>query len=239
MPQSDHRALRQEVAELPWYHSIDLGDGIVTAGRAPLSYWMTQANAFFGNSLEGKTVLDIGCYDGFFSFEARRRGAKRVLATDYFVWQKDPRRRRSFAIARERVAPDLETLETNIEGLTPARVGIFDIVLLTGVLYHLRHPLQTLEHVAPLVGELLILETHLDAAESERPAMTFYAGAELNNDPTNWWGPNRACVEAMLQDVGFPVVSYQHIGDPSRGIFHARRNQFSANSTAPSERSGP
>ena len=54
--------------------------------------------------------------------------------------------------------------------------------------------------------------------------MVFYPGRELANDPTNWWGPNSACVTAMLRDSGFARVEYQqHPRYPDRGIFHAYR----------------
>lgn len=215
--------LLTQVNELPWFHSIDLGNGIVTPGRASLANLKAMAAVIFDEPLANKTVLDIGCYDGFYSFEAHRRGASRVVATDFFIWQ-DPRCRSCFDVARSIIAPQMDVRNLDILELTPANVGEFDLVLFSGVLYHLRHPLYVLEHIAPLVRQTLVVETHLDAVESNRPAMTFYPGTELNNDPTNWWGPNRGCVEAMLRDVGFPDVSFQpnpvHV---ERGIFHARR----------------
>ena len=78
--------------------------------------------------------------------------------------------------------------------------------------------------MAKLVKSTLILETHNDALDQERPMMVFYPGKELNGDPTNWWGPNPPCVKAMLSDVGFTQVEYRP--DPNlanRGIFHAFR----------------
>lgn len=90
------------------------------------------------------------------------------------------------------------------------------------MLYHLRHALYTLERVAELAAETLIVETHLDAQDVARPAMIFYPGQELNGDPTNWFGPNPRCVEAIVRDVGFERVEYTPNGD-TRGIFHAYR----------------
>ena len=64
-----------------------------------------------------------------------------------------------------------------------------------------------LERVAPVCKDLLIVETYVDQRMGEDyPAMVFYPGSELSNDPTNWWGPNACCVEAMLHTVGFPNV---------------------------------
>jgi tRNA (mo5U34)-methyltransferase len=215
--------LRHQVQALPWFHSIDLGNGLVTPGRAPLADLRAVADAIFDEPLVGKTILDVGCYDGFYSFEAHRRGAKRVVATDHLIWQ-DSRCRACFDLARSVIAPQMEAHDLDIPELTPKSLGTFEVVLFAGVLYHLRHPLQTLEHIAALATQTLIVETHLDAVESQRPAMTFYPDRELNDDPSNWWGPNRACVEAMLRDVGFSFVTFRY--NPihnNRGIFHARR----------------
>lgn len=115
-------------------------------------------------------------------------------------------------------------MDIDLPGLSVESVGRFDIVLFCGVFYHLRHPLLTLERIAPLVNETLIVETHMDALDEARPAMIFYPNAELANDPTNWWGPNPVLVTAMLKDVGFPRVEYtQHPMYAQRGIFHAHR----------------
>jgi tRNA (mo5U34)-methyltransferase len=80
----DRAALRQKVDAIRWYHTIDLGDGVVTRGvdDTPLRL----ARIGLPDSLAGLSVLDIGAWDGFFSFEAERRGAARVLATDHYSW---------------------------------------------------------------------------------------------------------------------------------------------------------
>jgi hypothetical protein len=83
---------------------------------------------------------------------------------------------------------------------------VFDVVLFLGVLYHLRHPLLALERVAAVVGELLVVETHVDLTLLRRPAAAFYPGGELLGDETNWWGPNANAVVAMLRAVGFTSV---------------------------------
>lgn len=82
-------------------------------------------------------------------------------------------------------------------------VGQFDIVLFLGVFYHLKNPFADLQRVSKIAKEMIIVETHMDALDYPRPAMVFYPTAELADDPTNWWGPNEACVKAMLKDSGF------------------------------------
>ena len=217
--------LRERVDALRWFHQIDFGGGVVSRGTIALDLLRKLADVFYAGGLKGKTVLDVGCWDGHFSFEAVRRGAARVLATDHFAWS--PRcwgQREAFELARAQLAPSTEVMEVDVADLTEARVGRFDVVVFSGVLYHLRHPLMMLEQLAPIVGETLILETHLDARLLRRPAMIFYPGGEASGDATNWWGPNRACVEAMLRDVGFANVKHtRHPGARQRGIFHASR----------------
>jgi tRNA (mo5U34)-methyltransferase len=157
--------------------------------------------------LSGKSVLDVGAWDGFFSFEAERRNAQRVVAADSFAWDESRGHSKAgFELARRQLGSRVEDVDIDVMDLSPERVGSFDLVLCLGVLYHLRHPLLGLERVASVTKEQLILETHVDLALMRRPAMAFYPTHELYGDDTNWWGPNPLAVEAMLKDVGFSEV---------------------------------
>jgi len=194
------------VAAIPWFHRIPLPDGSVTPGvdidaDAKLAFNQLPAD------LHGKTVLDIGAWDGLFSFAAEQRGAARVLATDSHAWNGDGwGRKDGFLLARELLGSRVEDQDIDVMDVSPETVGEFDVVLLLGVLYHLRHPLLALERVASVTREMLVLSTSIDMVSHERPAAAFYPGDDLNGDPTNWWGPNPACVIAMLHDVGFQRV---------------------------------
>jgi tRNA (mo5U34)-methyltransferase len=200
--------LRKRVDAIRWYHTIDLGGGIVTTGvdNTPLRL----AAVHLPQSFVGCSVLDIGAWDGFFSFEAERRGASRVVACDYYSWHGlgwgTGDGKAGFRLAREVLGSKVEDLDMDVMDLSPDRIGQFDVVFFLGVLYHLRHPLLALERVASVTRHLLIVETVVDLIGVSRPAMAFYPHRELNNDPTNWWGPNVPAVEAMLHDVGFHTV---------------------------------
>src|SRR5262249_15301990 len=149
--------------------------------------------------LRGKSVLDIGAWDGYYSFQAERSGAQRIVAADSFVWNKEnwSPGKDGFELAREVLESKVEDVNIDVMELSPGNVGIFDVVLFLGVLYHLRHPFLAIERVASVTGELLVLETQVDAISYDRPAMVLYPDRELANDPTNWWAPNPAAVEAM------------------------------------------
>lgn len=197
--------LKREVENISWWHAIDLGNGIVTPGMVNPALELPRLG--IPEDLSGLTVLDIGAWDGFYSFEAERRGAKRVLATDSFCWGGDGwGSKAGFELARRVLGSCVEDLKIDVLELSAERVGVFDLVLFLGVLYHMRHPLLALQRVSSVTGRQLILETHVDLLGVKAPAMAFYPGNELNNDPTNWWGPNPAAVEAMLKDVGFKKV---------------------------------
>jgi tRNA (mo5U34)-methyltransferase len=211
--------LRARVDALNWFHSIELRPGIVTPGHDDTSSRVEILR--LPERLDGRTVLDVGAWDGFFSFEAERRGAARVLAADRFAWRENPwSSKEGFLLAREALGSGVEDVEVDVMELGVERVGTFDLVLFLGVLYHLRHPLLALERLAEVTAGQLVLETHVDLSWLSRPAMAFYPSHELNDDPTNWWGPNPAAVAGMLRVVGFREV---RIVTPSSRAYVAAR----------------
>jgi tRNA (mo5U34)-methyltransferase len=211
--------LRGEVSKIRWFHHIDLGHGLVTPGEGDCRAILKTLR--LPDSLAGLTVLDIGAWDGFFSFECERRGAKRVLATDSVCWSGSGSgpgwgTKAGFDLAKRALGSQVEELKIDVMDLTPERVGRFDLVLFLGVLYHLRHLLLGLERVAGVTapGGCAVVETFLDLMGLRRPAAAFYPGAELAKDPTNWWGPNPGAVEGLLHSAGFNRVL--KISAPSR-----------------------
>jgi tRNA (mo5U34)-methyltransferase len=198
-------SLQARVDAIRWFHTLDLGQGIVTRGIDDPSFRLPRLA--LPASLAGRSVLDIGAWDGFFSFEAERRGAARVVAADYFSWHGDGwGTKAGFELAREALGSRVESVDIDVMDLSPERVGTFDVVFFLGVLYHLRDPLAALERVASVTRDLLILETVVDMVGVRRPTAAFYPARELNNDPTNWWGPNVPAVRGLLKAVGFDEV---------------------------------
>src|SRR3954465_13227604 len=86
----DRRELRRAQAQVDavgyWFHSIDVGRGVVTPGQKPPEVLEAEWGQLHLPDLEGKSVLDIGAWDGFFSFRAESAGAARVVALDHYVW---------------------------------------------------------------------------------------------------------------------------------------------------------
>jgi tRNA (mo5U34)-methyltransferase len=219
--------LNSRVAAQYWHHSIDLGGGVITPGGKSLAICAGEASLIFDRvDLGGLSVLDIGAWNGFFSFEAKRRGARHVLATDSFCWSHpDFRGREAFDVARSALGVDVDAREIDVADLSPESVGEFDVVLYLGVFYHRYDAIESLARAARLAKQVLIVETHLDLRDFNFPAMAFYPGHELNNDPTNWWGPNEHCMQALLAGHGFKDIEVStHPAGHSRAIFHAWRS---------------
>jgi tRNA (mo5U34)-methyltransferase len=194
--------LKQRVAQIRWYHIIDLGNGVVTPGANDTPRFMPRIG--LPKDLTGKTVLDVGAWDGAYSFEAERHGAARVLATDHFCWSGPGwGTKAGFDLARRALRSHVEDQDIDVFDLSPQSVGTFDIVLFLGVLYHLQDPLGAMRRLAAVTREMLILETEVDLFYIRRPAIAIYPGTELSNDPTNWCGPNPAAVIALLKCAGF------------------------------------
>jgi tRNA (mo5U34)-methyltransferase len=206
--------LRAAVKAQGWFHTIDLGGGIVTRGRDESARKLGWIG--LPSDLRGRSVLDVGAWDGFFSFECERRGASRVVALDGPAWREPAwgpggfGTRSGFELARRALGSSVEDRELELDDISPASVGRFDVVLFLGVLYHLKHPWVALERVASVCDGLLIVETHADLLDLRRPAMALYPGDEIAGDASNWWGPNVAALRAMLREEGFTRVEVVH-----------------------------
>jgi len=191
------------------FHSIDLGDGHWTDGLKSRDRMEFELGAWqFPADLSGKTVLDIGCADGGWSVAAWRRGASRVLSID-------ERTTGAMRFFLEHRAFPFEFREIDLFSHEFTELPVFDIVLFTGVLYHTQHPLEALKRVRAKTRELAILETHVnESLGAAPPYMVFYETNELaDDDPTNWWGPNIACLEAMLRATGFAATKVFQEGE--------------------------
>lgn len=203
--------LAARVKALRWFHSIDLGNGLVTPGDKSVETIKTEQKIFFDPiALKGTTLLDIGAWNGAYSFEATRRGA-RVLATDHYVWTHDVwRGREGFDIANEVLGLDVGTKVIDVPDISVDSVGRHDVVLFLGVLYHLPSPLTLLQSVADVAGECLVVETHADLLDIKTPALAYYPGTTLNGDPTNFFGPNLAFIVEALRECGYSTFDSRY-----------------------------
>jgi len=208
----DHvRRWENKRAELGWWHSFELPDGTFIQGVCPVEGLRNRIAQFpIPEDLSGKRVLDIGAWDGWYSFEMERRGAE-VLAIDN--WD-NPLFHQAHAMLNSRV----EYRQIDMYELTPERVGRFDIVLFMGVLYHLKHPLLALEKVCALttgmaaVDSFVLKEEHRPGDNVDRrPVMEFYETNEFGGQTDNWVAPSLACLQAFCRTAGFARVELRGV----------------------------
>ncbi|MCK5686586.1 DUF1698 domain-containing protein [bacterium] len=209
-----------------WWHSIKLGDGIISKGRIPthehVKCWKIPEDYF-----NGKTVLDIGAWDGFYSFHAEALGAKSVTAIDKVIWgmsEKNISSKKGFDIAKKCLNSNVSGILMDLMDATPKNLGKFDVILCAGVLYHLEHPYLALSIIKNLLNDhgKLLIESHCDTTiDTDKPVMVYYPNDELAGDISNWWGPNPKCLLMMLEKTGFTVTKYfEDYTNLSRFIFY-------------------
>ncbi len=225
---------RSHLESIPWFHSIDLGDGVVTKGASEFQIPDDRFPPF-----DGCTVLDIGAWDGYYSFLAERLGARRVVALDHYAWGVDIAARgeywtecaargvlpdlsrdltefwrpelpgrEGFDFAAARLASSVEPRVADFTTVDLAELGTFDVVLYLGVLYHMKEPLTCLERLRAVTGGVAVIETlalHLQGLE-HASLVQFHDARDLNHDFGNWYVPTLAGLESLCRAAGFSSV---------------------------------
>lgn len=179
--------------------------------------------------VKDRTVLDVGAWSGAFGVEALRRGAGKVTALDHYTWNHlGFKGKKAFDFVMRLTGCQVDAVDIDLDQpqLDLKHLGLFDVVLFLGVFYHLKDPIAGLREVALLAREMLVVETYIDPTVGEQfPAMRFFPDSELNDDATNWWGPNVRCMTELLRTNGFNHVE---VTRPETGrmrkVFHAWRN---------------
>jgi tRNA (mo5U34)-methyltransferase len=188
-----------------WHHSFDIFPGVRTPGNYNTEFLWEKLQ--LDGRLQGRTLLDVGACDGYYTKQAAMAGAT-VLAVDYLTKMQS-----GFHITERVSGLTLPHLNCNVYDITPGRVGTFDYVLFLGVLYHLPDMLRALYGLRQVCTSALLLETLYDPVASERAVSTYFKANSLAEDSTNFWVPNRECVHSMLHDVGFDVIREDCWGD--------------------------
>ena len=167
----------KNLTQIYWHHTLRLFPDLVVEGAKTAEVLEAEREAILGVvDLGDRSVIDVGTWNGYFAFEAKRAGARRVIATDSFVWRSPEfRGREAFEVARECLNLDVEAKDIDPTEF-PGDMEPVDVVLFLGVFYHLIDPIMVLQKVASLANDLLVVETHQDVLEMPRPAMAFIPG---------------------------------------------------------------
>lgn len=202
--------LRAEMSALSFYHTIPLTPTLSTPGWptiVPLTNMVSRHLRTI--DLKGKRVLDIGCRDGLFSFEAEKLGAREVIGIDNDLSPGVP----EFLIRHFRSRVRIEAF--NLFDLVPGSFGLFDVVIFPGVLYHLRYPFWALKLVRDVLVDdgTLVLETAVLCDDNRHALLYCPVGAESPYEATSCTFFNRKGLVDTLGSVGFHVDRFEHLKD--------------------------
>lgn len=214
--------LKEKVEKIPyWYHKIEL-PGITTPGWSPLA----PKQYGLPKDLTGKRVLDVGGWDGYWTFEALKRGAKEVVCIDDFsdtlgsltkeqrpAWE-------TFDLCREALGYSEDVCKRtamSVYNITEEEFGRFDVVMFFGTLYHCKYPQLALDKLSLICdGRIYIESAVLDSYSvyrggigkgyPEDVVVEFYPANQYGSNESNWWVPSLKCLGAMLSAADFKNI---------------------------------
>ncbi|MDA8073252.1 MAG: class I SAM-dependent methyltransferase [Actinomycetota bacterium] len=208
----DVAELRAVVDQFTWYHSIDLGDGVVTPGmfdhRAAVDRYLVPED------LSGLRCLDVGTMDGFWAFTMERRGAAEVVALDVedpealdwppalrprIVKTLDETKADRFELVRRALGSKVQRQICSVYDLGP-QLGRFDVVFCGDLLVHLKDPVTAVQRIHGVTGHSAIVANPVKEhfLYRRRPLAQFDGIAEFE-----WWLPNQAALERLMASAGF------------------------------------
>lgn len=202
-----------------WRHTFPF-DGLQIDGDISLVA-QAEKRSVLPDDLSGKSVLDVGANDGYYSIVAERRGARHVVAIDASVLAAD-----KFSIVKQALDSDVEYVVADVNSVELTRR--FDVTIFFGVLYHLHEPEAVLDKVTELTGETLCIETACKPAPLDgeslfhtgRPNQNpfFRAINEVGDHRVVCW-PTRKWIDECLRERGFTIVERNvHVGSMLRSI---------------------
>jgi tRNA (mo5U34)-methyltransferase len=182
-----------------WYHTFEIYPGIWTPGVYDASGTLKELN--LPNDMKGKRVLEIGPADGYFTKVLSERGAT-VVALDYAG-----KGHFGFEVMEQLSGRTFDFRKCNVFDIDSTTLGVFDVVICLGVLYHLPDPVRGLWKLSGIETKRFILETLISTKYGDQCVAEYLPGISPNGDYTNFWAPTSKCCEKILEDIGFRVES--------------------------------
>lgn len=208
-------ALRAEVARYPWYHTLDLGEGVVTEGM--FDHRGVENACLLPDDLSGKRCLDVGTMDGYWAFAMERRGAAEVVAADLenpealdwpsslrdnVVKTVDETKGERFALACNAIGSKVERVLRSVYDLD-TDLGTFDLVFCGDMLVHLKDPATAVERLRRVCcGSVIVYNPIKEHFPYRRRPLAQFDGVEN----FEWWLPNQAALTRLLVAAGLSRV---------------------------------
>ena len=193
---------RARVENLDWYQRIPLDANYLTPGEDTFTEQKLPMLRFPEN-LSGRSVLDIGCSEGFFLLEAERRGAARIVGMDSAAGITE-----KVDLLRELTGSDIEFRPSTVYDLSIAPAESFDLVIFLSVFQHLDHPYRALDLISAATGITAIMEIPIAVSLEDDEAFQAEPYAITRRSPKGRriFLPNEALLSEMLSDAGFAAI---------------------------------
>jgi tRNA (mo5U34)-methyltransferase len=214
-PPAQREDLAAAVTRYRWYHTLDLGQGVVTPGmfdhRNLVDRYLIPPN------LAGMRCLDVGTMDGFWAFEMERRGAAEVMAVDLedpdrLDWPAslrdgtektlDRTKGERFELVRDALGSKVKRELRSVYEID-TDLGQFDLVFCGDLLLHIKDPVTALERIRLVTGGSAVICTPIKRFRlyPRRPI------AELDGiDEFQWWVLSLPGMARMIRAAGFARV---------------------------------
>jgi tRNA (mo5U34)-methyltransferase len=209
-------SLAAEIEQYIWYHTIDLGSGVVTKGmfdhRAVVDRYLIP------DDLSGLRCLDVGTMDGFWAFEMERRGAAEVIAADVddpdeLDWPPahrartrpllDETKQARFGLVHRVLGSNVTRVNRSVYDLDPAELGTFDLIFCGDLLVHLKDPVSAIERLRHVChGSTILCNPVTRFRFGRRRPLAEFDGL----DEFQWWALSEAAIERIMRAVGFASV---------------------------------
>lgn len=193
-----------------WYHRFEIFPGITTPGVYDPSGTLSMLK--LPDRMDGRSVLEIGPADGYFTKAMHDRGAS-ITTLDYASSLS------GFSITQKLSGLDVNKVDSNIFDVDKHGFEPFDHVIMLGILYHLPDLVRPFWLLRPLIKGELIIETVVSRKFDDLAYAEYTQGATPNGDMTNFWAPSPKCVEGILLDCGYLITETWLNGE--RGMFRA------------------
>lgn len=210
----------KQLNDINWWHRIQLPDGTYTPGKCfhgPDGSDYATTRFGLPKDLTGKTVLDVGCFDGYFSFEAEKRGGI-VTSIDHYQnkdYSSDGYVYVHHLIGSKNIFYRLE-LGLFYGTSSPVQYGNYDITLFYGVFYHLDDPFTALRQLRDLTNEMCIIETAVlsqDQIVHDPEEEILFRVDKYQNDDTNRFYPTVPMMKQLILIAGFSRVEVVYFED--------------------------
>jgi tRNA (mo5U34)-methyltransferase len=212
---TDAEALRREVARYRWYHTVELGEGVVTEGM--FDHRPAVDRYLLPKRLDSLRCLDVGTMDGFWAFEMERRGAAEVVAADVAsvdeldwppAWRArvepalDETKAARFQLAHDALGSHVTRIERSVYELSDD-LGEFDLIFCGDLLVHLKDPITAVQRIRSICrGSAIVCNPIKRFPLGRRRALAEFDGI----DEFRWWLLSEASIQRIMRAVGFDRV---------------------------------